>query len=123
MIVYVYQKYTENFAFQLFIILQQFTRKICYFLKKVTFFLTVSIVFSFMNKTLGLNNLKIRIAMNATISVFVICVEAIIYWLLCNLHDCTFNVFMSVRSFRSFFVNFEQITQVVLEFSLLTLSR
>ena len=29
--------------------------------------------------------------MNAKISVFVICVEAIIYLLLCNLHDCTFN--------------------------------
>ena len=28
--------------------------------------------------------------MNAKISVFVICVEAIIYLLLCNLHDCTF---------------------------------
>ena len=29
--------------------------------------------------------------MNAKISVFVICVEAIIYSLLHNLHDCTFN--------------------------------
>ena len=29
--------------------------------------------------------------MNAKISVFVICVEAIIYWLLYNLYDCTFN--------------------------------
>ena len=38
-----------------------------------------------MNKTLQLNNLKTRIAMNAKISVFVICVEAIIYLLLCNL--------------------------------------
>ena len=28
--------------------------------------------------------------MNAKISVFVICVEAIIYLLLGNLHDCTF---------------------------------
>ena len=28
--------------------------------------------------------------MNVKISVFVICVEAIIYLLLCNLHDCTF---------------------------------
>ena len=28
------QKYSENFAFQLFIILQEFTREICYFLKK-----------------------------------------------------------------------------------------
>ena len=29
--------------------------------------------------------------MNAKISLFVICVEVIIYLLLCNLHDCTFN--------------------------------
>ena len=28
--------------------------------------------------------------MNAKMSVFVICVEAIIYFLLYNLHDCTF---------------------------------
>ena len=34
MIAYVFQKYPENFAIQLFIILQQFTREICYFLKK-----------------------------------------------------------------------------------------
>ena len=33
--------------------------------------------------------------MNAKISVFVICVEAIIYLLLCNLHDRTFNIDMS----------------------------
>ena len=32
-----------------------------------------------------------RTAMNAKISVLVICVEAIIYLLLYNLHDCTFN--------------------------------
>ena len=44
-----------------------------------------------MNKTLGLNNLKTRTAMNAKISVFVICIEAIIYLLLYNLHECTFN--------------------------------
>ena len=29
--------------------------------------------------------------MNANISVFVICVKVIIYLLLYNLHDCTFN--------------------------------
>ena len=34
MIDYVLQKYPENFAFQLCIILQLFTREICYFLKK-----------------------------------------------------------------------------------------
>ena len=47
--------------------------------------------FLFMNKTLQLSNLKTRAGMNAKILVFVICVEAIIYLLLYNLHDCTFN--------------------------------
>ena len=37
--------------------------------------------------------------MNAKISVFVICVEAIIYLLLYNLHDCTFNIWSTI-SFR-----------------------
>ena len=46
--------------------------------------------FLFINKTLRLDNLKGRRATNAKISVFVICVEAIIYLLLHNLHDCTF---------------------------------
>ena len=45
MLAYLFQNYPENFAFQLFIILQQFTRKIRYFLK-AAYFLTVSIVFS-----------------------------------------------------------------------------
>ena len=40
-----------------------------------------------MNKTLRLNNLKTRRAMNAKILVFLICVEAIMYFLLYNLHD------------------------------------
>ena len=46
--------------------------------------------FQFINKTLRLNNLKSRAAMNAEISVFVICVEVIIYLLLHKLHDFTF---------------------------------
>ena len=46
--------------------------------------------FLFINKILWLNNLKTRTAMNVTISVFVVCVEAMIYLLLYNLHDCTF---------------------------------
>ena len=53
---------------------------------KVAYFLTVSIVFS----VYKLNNFKTRTAMNAEISVYVICVEAIIYSLLYNLHYCTF---------------------------------
>ena len=40
-----------------------------------------------MNKTLRLNNVKTKTAMNAKISLFVICVEPIIYLLLYNLHD------------------------------------
>ena len=45
-----------------------------------------------MNKTLRLNNLKTRADMNAKISVFVSCVEPIIYLLLHNLRECPFNV-------------------------------
>ena len=40
---------------------------------------------------LRLNNLKTRTAINAKILVFAICVEAIMYLVLHNLHDCTFN--------------------------------
>ena len=83
------QKYPKKFTFQLFIILQSFTREIS---QKVAYFLTVSIVFLFKTKTLRLNNLKTRTALNAKISVFVICVEVIMYLLLHNLHDCTFNL-------------------------------
>ena len=49
--------------------------------------------FLFINKTLWFDNLKTRIAMNAKISVLVICVEAIIYLLLFNLYDFTFKSF------------------------------
>ena len=37
--------------------------------------------------------------MNAEILVFVICVEAIIYLLLYNLHDCTLKLFSSCKFF------------------------
>ena len=46
-------------------------------------------VFFVYNKTLGLSNLKTRTAMNAEISVFVVCVEAIRYLSLHNWHNCT----------------------------------
>ena len=46
--------------------------------------------FLFIYKTLRLNNLKTRTAINVKISVSVICVEVIIYSLLYNLHDSTF---------------------------------
>ena len=50
--------------------------------------------FLFINKTLRLNNLNTRTAMNAKISMFVVSVEAIIYFLLYNLYDCTFKICM-----------------------------
>ena len=50
----------------------------------------------FLNKILRLNNLKTRTGMNAKISVFVICVGAIIYSWLYNLHHCTFRYFFMV---------------------------
>ena len=78
----------ENFAFQLILILQQFTREICYFLKNQPTFQQFLLSFLFINKTVRLKNLKARTAINAKISLFVICVEAIIYSLLYNLH-CT----------------------------------
>ena len=56
--------------------------------------------FLFINKNLRLNNLKTRAAMNAKISVFVICVEAIMYLLLHNLHDCTFNLNYHIDKFN-----------------------
>ena len=85
------QKYPKNFAFQLFIILHQFNREICYFLKKQPTFKQFLLSFLFINKNVRLNNLKTRTAMNAKTSIFVICVETIIYLLLYNVHDCTFN--------------------------------
>ena len=67
-------------------------------LLKFAFFLKSSVLFKyllsflFINKTLKFDNLKIWTSMNAKVSVFVICVEATIYLLLYNLHDCTFNI-------------------------------
>ena len=61
------------------------------FLKNSVLFNSFYCLFLFINKKLRLNNLKTRIAVNAKISVFVICVEAIIYLLLYDLHDCTIN--------------------------------
>ena len=46
MISYVFQKCPENFVFELFTILKQFTREIYCFLWKSAYFLTVSIIFS-----------------------------------------------------------------------------
>ena len=89
MIACVFQKYPENFDFQLFIILQYFTREICYYLKKYPTFGQFLLSFLFINKTLWLNNLKSRTEMNARISVFAICAKVIIYFFIYDLHDCT----------------------------------
>ena len=59
----------------------------------------------FINKTLPLNNLRNRTAMNAKISMLVICVEAIIYLLLYNMHDCTFKLSNSLRHLFAFFIS------------------
>ena len=59
----------------------------------------------FINKTLPLNNLRTRTAMNAKISMLVICVEAIIYLLLYNMHDCTFKLSNSLRHLFAFFIS------------------
>ena len=48
--------------------------------------------FLFINKVSRLSNLKTSTAMDAKYSMFVTCVEVIIYLLLCNFHDWTFNV-------------------------------
>ena len=82
MIAYMFQKHPENFAFST---IYNFT-----VIYPLAYFLTVSIVFSVDKKTLQLNNIKTRIAMNVKISVLVVFIEAIIYLLLYNLHDCTF---------------------------------
>ena len=55
--------------------------KFAIFLKSSLLFNSFYCLFC-LNKTLRLNNLKIRTAMNAKIPVFVICVEVIIYLLL-----------------------------------------
>ena len=47
--------------------------------------------FLFIKISLLLNNLKTTTGLNAKVSVVVICLQAIIYLLLYNLYDCTFN--------------------------------
>ena len=71
--------------------------KFAIFLKSSLLFNSFYCLFLFVNKTLRLNNFKTRTDMNAKISVLIIFVEAIIYLLLYNLHDCTFKSFEIVR--------------------------
>ena len=82
MIAYVFQKYPENFTFQLFIILQLIYLQSLLFSLKLVYFLTASVVFSIYKQTLIL---KTRAAMNPKMSVFDFCVEKFIYLLLYNL--------------------------------------
>ena len=84
-----FQKYSENFAFQLFVICSNLPMNFAVFLKSSVFFLKFLLFLLFINKTLRFNILKTRIDMNAKIPVFDFGVEAIIYLLLCNLDDCT----------------------------------
>ena len=56
--------------------------KFAIFLNSSLLFNSFYCLFLFINKTLWLNNLKTRTAMNPKISAFVICVEVIIYLLL-----------------------------------------
>ena len=66
---------------------------------KVAYFL---LSFLFINKNLRLNNLKIRTAMNAKISLFVTCGEVIIHLLLYKLHDCPLKLGGCFSDFLSF---------------------
>ena len=63
--------------------------------------------FIFINKNVRLNNSKTRTTTNAKISIFVFCVEVIIYLSLRNLHDCTFNgnIFFSTFDFNLWISN------------------
>ena len=58
------------------------------FSSKEAYFLIVSIAFYVYKQRLS--NSKTKAAINAKISIFIFCVEAIKYLLLHNLHDCTF---------------------------------
>ena len=102
MIAHVFQKYPENFSFQLFIILHYLTLKFAIFLKCALLFNSFHCLFPFVKKTLRLNNFKTRTDMNAKTSVFVICIEAIIHLLLYNWHDCTFKVVSLISVTKSY---------------------
>ena len=83
-------KVSWKFRIPTFIICSNLPVKFAIFLKsRLLFNNFYSLLFT--SKTLRLNNFKTRTAMNAKISVFVIYIKAIIYLLLYNLHDCTFN--------------------------------
>ena len=72
--------------------------KFAIFLKSSLLFDSFYGIFLFVNKTLRLNNFKTRADMSVQISVFVICVEAIIYLLLYNLKTVPLVQFLTVLS-------------------------
>ena len=77
-----------------------FARGIFYFPRK--FLNSFYCLFCFIDKTLRINNLKTRTAINAKISVFFICVKAIIYLLLYNLHEWTFKLIKNLIVMNQF---------------------
>ena len=78
------------------------------FSQKVAYFLTVSfVIFCFWTKLYG--TITSKLELNAKISVFVVCVEAIIYLLLHNLHDITFKQNLDIK--QKFGVNASVVTR------------
>ena len=68
---------------------------LCVLKHPVNFAFGFLLSFLFINKTLRLHNLKTRTVMNAKISVFLVCVEAIINFFVYHLHNCIFNLITS----------------------------
>ena len=99
----IFEILTRNFQSTLFIDRYIVFVVSIYYLFTGTCFLSVQFLLPvlFINKTLRLNNLKTRTAINAKTSVYIICVEAIVYFLLCNLHVCTFKMNISTKEKRS----------------------
>ena len=103
MITYVFQQYLfQQYHFNYPSFCSNLSVKFAIFFKSNLLFNSFYCLFLFINKILRLNNLKTRTAMNTKISVFVICVEVIIYLILCNSRDFTLNYFYhcSVRAVR-----------------------
>ena len=106
MIACVLQKYLKISHSSYLLLCSNLPVKFAVFFKSRPFF---NLFLLFINKALRFINLKTRTAINAKISVFLICVEAIIYLLLYNLHDCTFkfsllSVTCKLFQFQVFFV-------------------
>ena len=70
--VYLFPKYPDNFVLLLFIIFKHHTRETCYLLEKYPTFKRFLLSFLFINKTLRLENLQTRAAMNEEMSMYLI---------------------------------------------------